>query len=165
MTVDASLLKDRTQQLVGAARVLAVGSYMPISNQVPILGTVDTDDWDFFMTVAGVFVAATKLHHLDVTEQVEDALMAVVSRDAHDWNDRAIDALEDCQQFYERTCDGLKDGGRFASADAIGAWIAWNLLRRQPDAPAEWQLVRAAGLMVTASFVNWWESDTSPFRK
>src|SRR5262245_56553350 len=164
MTADATLLKDRARQLVGAARALAVGSYMPISKRVPLLGIVDTDDWDFFMTVAAWFIAATKLQNLGVTEQVKGSLTAIVSRDMNDWNDRAIDALEDCQEFYDRTYD-VTDDGRFASADAIGAWIVWNVLRRQPDAPSEWQLVRAAGVMVTASFDNWWESDTSPFRK
>ena len=89
--------------------------------------------------------------------------MDIVGDDLHNWNASAIDSFEDCKQFYERTYDGLATTDayaadrdrRFLSSDAIGSWVAWNLLGRQPNDDADHRLARSIGVQVTASFADW----------
>ena len=79
----------------------------------------------------------------------------------------AIDAFEDCKQFYERNFDAMVDTDayaadhrRFLTADVIGLWIAWNLFGRRPNTDAGYALARSIGVLVNASFADWWKPDT-----
>ena len=50
-------LLERAGTLVQAAHINAVGMFTPLLERFPSLQRVDTEQWDFVLTVAGVFMA------------------------------------------------------------------------------------------------------------
>jgi hypothetical protein len=73
-------LDRQARSLVDAAKVQATGSYLPLLDRFPVLGDVRPEHWDFFVTVAGVFIAVTRLNKLDLPEQREDHLLEIVTQ-------------------------------------------------------------------------------------
>jgi hypothetical protein len=154
-------LQDRASTLVAAANASAVAMYEPLSERFALLRDIDPDNWDFFATVAGVFIAATRLNNLGIADTREERLMEVVARIFAEWNSDAIRAFEDCRDLFDREFDRLSSVAydpQFLALDALGIWITWNLLGHQPRTNDEVAFVRAAGTMVTHTFYDWWVS-------
>ncbi|MFQ5705725.1 MAG: hypothetical protein ACE5HT_17135 [Gemmatimonadales bacterium] len=128
-------LDCQAKTLVSAAQVYSVGSYTQFAEQYPIIYNVSTDDWDFFLTVGGVFIAASALNQMHLSDPVEERVMESVARELHDWDANGISAFEDCKQLFESTYDTLasldeyRHDQRFLGADAVGLWIASNDIR------------------------------------
>jgi hypothetical protein len=156
-------LREQAEMLVDAAQVNATASFVPLLDKFPVLKNVDVEHWDFILTVAGVFVAATRLRNMNFGDAREDKLMAIVSERMVAWNPtHGISGFEHCKSFFERTFDGLTRAGheaRFVASDSIGAWIVWDVLNRAPETDEERQLVRAVGAIVTHEFYNWWKAN------
>ena len=54
-------LDGMARSLVTAVNIFAIGSYVQTRDKFPELESVTPEDWDFFVTVAGVFVALGSL--------------------------------------------------------------------------------------------------------
>jgi hypothetical protein len=153
-------LDRQAGSLVSAAQVHATASYIPTLQRFPIVGTVPAEQWDFFVTVAGVFVAATRLNSLRLPEAREHRLMDRVGTDLNEWSSDGIRAFEDCKALFEQEFDrltGLRHDPQFTTADALGLWIVWNLLRRRPTTDENIGLVRGIGALTTHAFFAWWD--------
>jgi hypothetical protein len=59
-------LRGKAERLVSSAKVNAVTMFLPMLDQHPLLKKVNPEQWDFLLTVAGVFMAATRLQNLQV---------------------------------------------------------------------------------------------------
>ncbi|HXH24685.1 MAG TPA: hypothetical protein VNI78_05510 [Vicinamibacterales bacterium] len=152
-------LTERAGNLVQAANINAVSMFTPLLDRFPSLRDVDTEQWDFILTVAGVFMAASRLNNLRLGNAREERLMEIVAADLNRWNADGIRGFEDCKGLFEREFDRLTAAGhepRFVAADAVGTWIVWNVLGRSPQTDEECQLVRATGALVTHAFFDWW---------
>lgn len=152
-------LENQAKVAVSAARVLATGAYMPTLQQHALLEQVESETWDFFITVAAVFIAATRLNSVQVSDEHKDRLLEIMAHDLENWDSNGIPAFGDCKSLFEREFDRLTAVGhdaRFVAADALGIWIVWNLLGRQPQTRHEISLVRSAGVIVTSAFFDWW---------
>lgn len=155
-------LEKQAKALVPSAQLNAVALYQALVNHLPILKSVDLDEWDFFVTVAGVFVAATRLSNSKIGESREDALMDIVARAVDEWDGNGATAFFDCKDLFEREYDRLSAAGHdveFIAADALGIWIAWNVLGHQPRTEDEVALVRASGAAITHAFFDWWTDE------
>jgi hypothetical protein len=128
--------------------------------QHPLLKKVNPEQWNFLLTIAGVFMAATRLQDLQLGDDRKQALMDVVARDLADLSPKnGIRCFEDCKAMFEgnfHTLTSIQHEPRFIASDAIGMWIVWNLLQRPPDAEEERKLARAAGVLVVHNFFSWW---------
>jgi hypothetical protein len=156
------LLRGNAERLVPSASAFAVSMFVPLLEQFPsVMRNVKSDQGDFFITIAGVFIAATRLANLKIGDQREQKLMDIVARGLTQWDpNNGIRAFEDCKAMFERNFDVLTNGEhepRFIASDAVGMWIVWNLLTRCPEAEEERKLVRAIGVAVTHTFFSWWE--------
>jgi hypothetical protein len=155
----ADALEPQATSLVNAAQIQATASYTSVLQRFPIVGTIRVEEWDFFVTVAGVFIAATRLNNLGLSEERENSLMDKIAANLDGWNSNGARAFEDCKALFERQYDRLVELGhdqRFVTADALGLWIVWNLLRRRPATDEEIGLVRGVGALTTHAFFNWW---------
>jgi hypothetical protein len=151
-------LHERAMNLVQAAHINAVAMFTPLMDEFSILQEVQ--QWDFILTVAGVFMAATRLNNLNLGDTRVERLMEVVALGLDQWNPNGIRGFESCKMLFESEFDRLKEAGhenRFVASDAIGMWIIWNVLGRQPQTDEECKLVRMTGVMVTRAFFDWWE--------
>lgn len=160
----ADPLLPRADMLVGAAHILATELYTAVAEGVETVREVDAEQWDFVLTVAGVFVAASRLNQLGISEDRNKRLMTVVAGGLSHLKPDGIAGFEDCKMFFERAYQGFttletyKMDPRFLSADALGAWMVWNLVGHAPKGEDESKLVRILGATVTDGFYDWWKS-------
>lgn len=153
-------LYENAKMLVKGAHIHAVGLLLPLLNEFPVLEQVDVEHWDFILTIAGVFMAATRLNNLRLGDKREDKLMEAIALDLDKWDSDGIRAFEDCKGLFEKVFDQLTASGLeplFVASDAIGTWIVWNVLGRKAQTHEEYNLIRAVGIMVTSAFFDWWE--------
>ena len=151
---------ERAENLVSTAEINAMAMFTPLLDKFPILQTAKLEHWDSILTVAGVFIAASRLNDLHLERAREDSLMDVVEERLNRWQPDGTRGFNDCKDFYESQYDWLATAGhesRFLAADALGQWIAWNVLGRSPQTDEESMLVRATGVMVTHAFFDWWD--------
>jgi hypothetical protein len=153
-------LLKKAGDLVQAAQINAVGMFTALLERFPILRQLDTKHWDFILTVAGVFMAASRLNNLRLGDAREEMLMEVVAERLNQWKPDGVRGFEDCKGLFEREFDRLAAAGhdpRFLASDAVGTWIVWNVLGRPPQSDEESMLVRATGTMTTHAFFYWWD--------
>ncbi|OGC09416.1 hypothetical protein A3J90_02630 [candidate division WOR-1 bacterium RIFOXYC2_FULL_37_10] len=158
-----NVLIKQAETLVSGANIFAVSSFVPTLDRFPILSEIDLKHWDFIVSVAGVFIAASLLNNLQLKSDQEDLLMEIVAKKLNDWDPDGIRAFEDCKSLFETEYDRLKASSeyqkdnRFLSSDALGIWIVWNLFGRQPQSDEEVNFVRTIGSTVTHAFFDWWQ--------
>jgi hypothetical protein len=153
-------LKERAESLVSGAQISAVSSFTPSLDRFDFLQDVKPDDWDYFVTVATVFMGATRLNNLQITESREDKLMEIVAGHLNEWNGNGIRGFEDCKGLFETEFDRLTQAGhdpKFIASDSVGKWIVWNISGRVPQSDQECLLVRSIGALVTHSVFDWWD--------
>jgi len=153
-------LNESAETLVSAAQINAVSSFTPLLDKFDFLRDVKLVDWNFFVTIATVFIGATRLNNLRISEAREDKLMEIVSGHLNDWNKNGIRGFEDCGRLFESEFDRLSQAGhesRFIVSDSVGKWIVLNILDRAPQSVDECSLVRTIGSMVTHSVFDWWD--------
>ena len=162
-SADDSLV-NRAATLVTAANAVAVSSFTAFLDDSPWLKDIDLKDWDFFITVAGVFVGLTKLNKVQLPADRLDQLFDIIAKQLDAFHKNGGAAVDDCTAFYDRGMDDpaildsySRDQARFISADIIGMWLCWNLLRHAPEQTREHELARRLGIIVTQGFSNWWD--------
>jgi hypothetical protein len=153
-------LLDQAETLVSASRFNATSMFVPLLEKFPFLREADVEHFDFIVTVAGVFIASSRLNILRIGDSRGERLMETVAESLVEWNPDGIRAFEDCKGLFETEYDRLAAAGhepRFLAADAVGKWIAWNVLGRVPLTQDECMLVRTTGALVTHAFFDWWK--------
>ena len=153
-------LLERAENLVQYAKINAASMFIPVLDSFPIIQQVDVEHWDFTLTVASVFMAATRLNNLHLDDDREEKLMEVIAERLDQCKPDGIRGFEDCKGVFESEFDRLTKAGyepRFVASDAVGKWVVMNVLGHSPQTDEECLLVRAAGGMVTHAFFNWWD--------
>lgn len=153
-------LQKQANSLVSAAAINATSLFVLLLDKFPFLEKVDVEHWDFIVTVAGVFVGASRLNNLHVGDAREEMLMETVAEHLVEKYQDGIRAFEDCKHLYETEYDRLAATGpdpAFLASDAVGKWIVWNVLGRAPESHDECTLVHTIGGMITHAFFDWWK--------
>jgi hypothetical protein len=158
------LLRGKAERLVPSASVYAVSLFIPMLDQFPLLRKVDPKNWDFFVTIAGVFVGVTHLHNLKEQTEVRQEdfmdILEIVSCGLDNWNpDSGFRGFADCKAMFELSVDALTNAQReprFIASDAVGWWAVHNLLGRMPESQEERKLVRHLGAAIAHTFSSWW---------
>jgi hypothetical protein len=143
------------------AETYATERFTSLLKKFSFLREVDKRHWDFILTIAGVFIAVTRLGHLGLGENHQRKLMGKVGEKLTQWDPaNGRRAFEDCASFYERAFNELTSAGdepRFVGSDALGSWVVWSVLGRRPQSEEERRLARTVGGMIMHTFLNWWE--------
>lgn len=151
---------EKARGLVQIAHIQAFTMFPPLSEQFPILHRVDLEHWDFVVTIAGVFVATSRVEKMLMTEAQKRRVFGAIENGLHQYAPDALRAFEDCKMLFEREFDRLAANGqepRFIGADALGLWIIWNVLKQQPQNAEEENLIRVVGSMVIHGLFNFWD--------
>jgi len=164
MSVPSSVRKQ-ADTLVSSASAAAVTLHGAMEKEFPIVLQIQLSEWDFFLTIASVFVATTRLEQSTMPPPQIDELLQIVTERFSAWQPDAIRGFEDCKAFYDRSFDGLSrypsysgSDRAFLSADILGSWMVWNLFRHVPETEAERGLARVLGTYVTHEFSRWWDA-------
>ena len=159
-------LEERADALVEMAKLIASEAYMDAIGEFSFMKSVrdgegGIEHFHFIATIAGVFVAMTRLKNIQLGIHRERLLTERVYRKFNEWNpENGLLGYEHCKSFFERTYDALLADGtepRFVSSDPIGMWIAWDILDRAPSSEEEQRFVRNIGVFVTHAFYGWWD--------
>lgn len=158
-------ITKQAEGLVSSAEIFAISLFTPTLGRFPILATVDVKNWDFIISISGIFIALTQLNNFDLPEDQKSALINIVEKKLSEWNPDGIRAFEDCKSFFESQYDQseksseYKKDRRFLASDALGIWVVWNILNRQPQNDEEISLVRVIGSSVVHAFFDWWQAN------
>jgi hypothetical protein len=158
-------LRTQAENLVAVAQIQATAAYTSVGERFNLVYSVSTDRWDSVLTVAGVFIAATRANQISLPEAQIDSLMEIVARNLSSWRPEGIAAFEDCKAFFDRTFDALERDPSYQNqreligSDALGGWIVWNLVEHAPESEQERALVRVLGGLVMHSFFSWWSDE------
>ena len=158
-------LRAQAENLVAAAQIQATAAYTSVGERFDLVYSIATDRWDAVLTVAAVFIAATRANQIGLPEARVDSLMEIVARNLNAWRPEGIAAFEDCKAFFDRTVDALEKDPAYQhrpgliGSDALGGWIVWNLVGHAPESEQERGLVRALGIFATHSFFSWWSDE------
>lgn len=152
---------DKGRLLPSAAQTHAVSCFVSFLNEFPSLRKVETKRWDATLTTAAIFVAVSRLNQETMSEQAHDELLGIVTQEAVRLDPQAVDAVEDCRTFVDRTYDGLASDPSYADrkfllSDSLGGWIVWNLVGHAPATEDERRMVRTLGAHVVHAFYSWW---------
>ncbi len=154
----------QAKRLVGTAKMFAVTSYKPFADQYSIIKTVSLDQWDFILTIAGVFVAVSQLNHENLPEEKKNNILDLVTEQVVEWDADGLNACEDCRQFVGRTYDALtneseyKRNPEYLFCDSLGSWVVWNIFGHAPSSNEQRQLIRVLGAMLIHPFIDWWKN-------
>jgi hypothetical protein len=95
-------LRRKAERLVSSARVNATSLFAPTIDQHALLRNVKTERWDFVVTIAGVFIATTRLWNLKIGDQREQELTDIIMRGLAHWDpNNGIPGIEDCKATFE----------------------------------------------------------------
>lgn len=153
-------LGKQAADLVAAAQINATTMFVRLLDRFPVLREADVKRWDFILTVAGVFIATSRLNSLGLSDAQRESLTDAVAQALAKWDPNGIRAFFDCKTLFESEYDRLAVAGhdpKLVASDALGIWIVWNVLDRAPKTEDECKLVRVTGAMVTHAFFDWWE--------
>ena len=92
-------LFDRAAELVEVAQINATAMFLPALERFSVLREVDTEHWDFVLTVAGVFIAATRdsrLANEGIIDKAKGCDIALATRMV---SDAAADLYDACCLF------------------------------------------------------------------
>jgi hypothetical protein len=68
-------LLRQADTLVQAAETYAIGTFKPLLKKFSFLREVNKNHWDFILTIAGVFIAVTRLGNLGLGENRQRKLI------------------------------------------------------------------------------------------
>ena len=154
-------LARQADTLVSAAQIQAVGALGPLLRRYDFLHKIDTDNWDFVVTIAGVFMAAKRLGELRLDRNREQALMHTITQRLSKWAPDGVVALEDCKRLFEHEYDRLAASDhdpQYVASDAVGTWAIWHVIGRHPSTDRDAALTREVGVAVTLAFFDWWRT-------
>lgn len=157
---DPDLDLERARALVSVANIAAISQFVPLLDHCPALRQVKPEQWDFIGTIAGVFVAVTRLHTNDHIEEGRKVhMMEVIQSEMIKYDADALRAFIDCKKLFEQVHTRLTDAGenpRFIGTDSLGNWIVLNLLGQLPEREIGGQLIRVAGGIVVHNLSEYW---------
>jgi hypothetical protein len=147
-------MKESKYNLVWGADLSAISLYRSILNKFPVVGNIDLKRWDFYITIANVWVAVTALDNTDYSETKKQELQKIVIKDLIEKYPDGVRALNDCTDLINRTLSGNEG---ISQGDALGCWIVWNLFNRTDLSEEERQIIRVLGDISIESFRSWWK--------
>ena len=143
-------LQGRAESLVGTASTLAKSLFSRLAVCYTDLFQVSEEDWNFLVTVAGLYVASLRLYDeisgdrfADLYEIVEKKLSPGVPQ-----------AMANCGEFV--TQRGGAESDQFTFETVLGYWVLWNALPYKPD-KNQAELAFFIGHSVTDAFASWWQ--------
>lgn len=153
---------EKVEALVQSANILAISSFNKFFNAHNELATVDQNDWDFFVTVAGVSVGLIGLANRVRNEAEYKRLTKKLSSKITEWDNRGELAMGDLMsrmvKYHEEMINLPEDQFTKMWASLISSWCFVNLEleipRNQPN-----NLMIELGMLLIISFRDWWSDN------
>ena len=154
-------LYEKVKNLVSSAHILAVSSLKSFTERHEKLSNINSDDWDFFVTVAAICYALMGLAHNVSSELRYRKLSEVLSQEIRHWDQDAEFAMGDLMKTLHKTWENSQhldnEEATKLLAACLGSWCMVNLQlpvpRERPD-----PLATELGMTLVVSFNDWWKT-------
>lgn len=154
-------LYEKVRNLVPSAHILAVSSLKNFTQRHQKLSNINSDDWDFFVTVAAICYALMELADSVSSESRYNKLSKILSQEIQDWNQNAEYAMGELMKTLHKVwVSGQHLNNEEATkllAACLGSWcmVKFHLPvpRERPDT-----LAIEVGMTIIVSFNDWWRS-------
>ena len=143
-------LQGRAESLVGTASTLAKSLFSRLAVYYTDLFQVSEEDWNFLVTVAGLYVASLRLYDEISGDRFAD-LYEIVGKDL---SPGVPQAMANCGDFVTQRAGAESD--QFTFETVLGYWVLWNALPYRPD-KNQAELAFFIGHSVTDAFASWWQ--------
>lgn len=148
--------REKARNLVSTVNVLAISSLTSFltnfSSIEQIMKKCTTEDWDFFMTVAGIGIALQTNKYKPSDKEV-DQFAVGLKEYLPKWNSQGAAAFDDLLKFTQRNITNGVD-----SIVAAGLWVLWNLKQEQPT-DDEMSLAPIIGHYWVNNLSDWWNQN------
>lgn len=151
---------DRVEKLVSSANILAVSSFTKFLDSHEELKAVDPQEWDFFVTVAGISVGLMSLVDKVTDESEYNRLTRILSTKIKEWDNRGEHALSD---LMARMAKHREDMMNLPSDEFTKMWAvmlsSWCLINLNLEVPKNQpsKLMIELGMLLIVSFQVWWD--------
>jgi len=153
-------LYEKVKNLVSSAHILAVSSLKSFTDRHQKLSTINSDDWDFIVTVAAICYALMGLADNVSSESRYNKLSKILSQEIRDWNQNAEYAMGDLMKTLNKAwVNGQhlnNEEGTKLLAACLGSWCMVNFQLQVPREKPD-PLAIEIGMTVIVSFSNWWK--------
>ena len=140
--------------MIAMANTVAISSLATFLDKFPhlkaIIKTRGTDDWDFFMTVAGIGVALQTVGS-NPTEKAFRQFTLGLQEHFPKWNPNAAAAFDDLTKFTQRNASGGVD-----PMTATGLWVLLNV-KQDSLADDEMSMAPVIGRFLVGNVEGWWD--------
>lgn len=146
--------REKARKLIAMVNTVAISSLTPFlnrfSNLEQIIRARGTDDWDFFMTVAGVGIA---LQTIGSKPPEKDFHQFAIGLQEHfpKWDHNAAAAFDNLTKFTQKNVSGGVD-----PITATGLWVLWNVKQDSPT-DDEISLAPVIGRFLAENLKGWWD--------
>ncbi len=142
-------LQGRAESLVGTASTLAKSLFSRLAVYYTDLFQVSEEDWNFLVTVAGLYVASLRLYDEISGDRMSDLYEIVEGK----LSPGVPQAMANCGEFVTQRAGIESD--QFTFETVLGYWVLWNALPYKPDKDQA-ELAFFIGHSVTDAFASWW---------
>jgi len=155
-------LYEEVRNLVSSAHILAVSSLKNFTERHQKLSNINSDDWDFFVTVAAVCYALMGLADSVSSESRYNKLSKILSQEIQNWNQNAEYAMADLMKtLHKAWVNGQHLNNEEATkllAACLGSWCMVNLQLPVPSERPD-PLAIAVGMTIIVTFNDWWKTN------
>ena len=146
-------LNVRAEALVSVSKINAVSMLTVIRRERSVLDSVDSDHWDFIVTVAGVFAAMSGIMAMQLPEEELAPIVETIQISFLEWKPEARSIFEDCKSavagtIQRNTASGLDSDEWYPIV--LGCWIIEQVLGQEPQSDKERAWAKVVGSMVMA---------------
>jgi len=152
---------EKVRNLVSSAHILAVSSLKNFTERHQKLSNINSDDWDFFVTVAAISYALMALADNVSSESRYNKLSKILSREIRDWNQNAEYAMGDLMKHLHKTWVNAQHLNNEEATKLLAACLgSWCMINFQLPVPGEIPdpLAIEMGMTIIVSFNDWWNT-------
>lgn len=155
-------LYDKVRNLVSSAHILAVSSLENFTERHQKLSNINSDDWDFFVTVAAICYALMALADNVSSESRYNKLSKILSYEIRDWNQNAEYAMGDLMKTLHKAWVNAQHLNNEEATKLLAACLgSWCMVNFQLPVPREKPdpLAMEVRMTIIFSFNNWWKTE------
>lgn len=154
-------LYEKARNLVSSAHILAVSSLKNFTERHQKISNINSNDWDFFVTVAAISYALMTLADNVSSESRYNKLSKILKHEIRDWNQNAEYAMGDLMKTLHKFWINAQHLNNEESTRLLAACIgSWCMINFQLQVPREKPdpLAIEIGMTIIVSFNDWWNT-------
>lgn len=152
---DITFYKEKVSKLLSISKLFAIGTRDKIILLYPQLNDAKRmNQWDFFATVLGVWIAYEEIEYC-IPGIYKNEFLELLKSDLTQWDPNSFDALLDCEKFVFEHLNSNNNITKYSLPFISGLWLLWNLIDKE-EIENEKQIAMTLGNIFHKVFFYYW---------